>query len=67
MAKRYVRPKSPDVEYKEIRVKLPKNVYLAAKATCIFKEVRLDDLITAYLARWAKSAAKDVEDYISGV
>jgi len=56
MRKGHGSTKSPDVEYREIRVKLPKEVYLTAKARCILKETRLSDVITAYLAHWTKSA-----------
>ncbi len=65
MVKRYVRPESPGIEYKEIRVKVPKRVYQAAQAVCHMKDVRLHSLITAYLARWAKSAVKDLDDFTS--
>ncbi|MBA7642763.1 hypothetical protein ES703_50472 [subsurface metagenome] len=63
MAKRYVRPTSPEMEYREIRVKVPKKVYQAAKAVCHLKEIQLSGLITAYLARWAKSAVKELDDF----
>jgi len=67
MAKRHVRPNQPEPKYKVVRVKLPEHVYLPAKAICILKKIRINDLITAYLASWAKSADKDIDAFISGV
>lgn len=66
MGKRFAKTKPPDVQLKEIRVRLPKHLYFSAKAICVLKDIRLSDVIAANLARWVKSSDKQISRRMDG-
>lgn len=56
-----------DMEYKELRLKVPKKVYQAIMARCALLDKNPSGVVTAILTKWAKGADKAVTQFLDNL